>query len=348
MHGRLYQLMVRSARPVYEKFGNLLWRRNSSSVHQRWIYSQQITLSVKGFSSVKDDNVAFEPNKSMGIKCENILQYLKVEWLKINKLEPLKSDVAERISRILLHHNAPEALIGRLILENPLILQKPVKQFEECTGTLIEYGFNGGQLVNILPAFLRNTPSKKSLTVVLNTIRSFGFTDEEIPKMFSKYPQLFLLEESELTNRYNNLQMILPMTQLKTMIYNCPNMLLHSIASTMEKYDYIVHEMGLNDKDISHSKVFHHSIEHIRVRHTLLLRAGLYEKPKPDGTTKNIINPRLRRIVDTTDLEFAHKIADVALEDYWCFRNVLSVELDHLTNDDVDSDDEYLSSYKRK
>lgn len=105
--------------------------------------------------------------------------------------------------------------------------------------------------------------------------------------------------------------------------------------------------MGVTDyKEILKAKIFKHSYEHIRLRHLLLERLGLYQVPDKHGKTK-IRNPSLCRIIDSTDKRFASSCANISVEQLKTFAEMLKEEKleeddENFTDDEdgnLDSDD---------
>lgn len=98
--------------------------------------------------------------------------------------------------------------------------------------------------------------------------------------------------------------------------------------------------MGVTDyKEILKAKIFNYTHEHIRLRHLVLERLGLYQVPDKHGRTK-IRNPSLCRIVDSTDKRFATACAGISLEEYNAFSESLKAEIAEKEEDELQSDED--------
>lgn len=87
-----------------------------------------------------------------------------------------------------------------------------------------------------------------------------------------------------------------------------PNVLVDDIRSIREKVSYILNDMEADETDLVKSGVLGLPIIKIKSRHMLLVRLGLYKKRNWKASTMNMNkNPRLFRIMDSGDDEFASK-----------------------------------------
>ena len=93
------------------------------------------------------------------------------------------------------------------------------------------------------------------------------------------------------------------------------------------KFQYVFFRMGITDNaEMTQAKIFKYPLAHIRCRHLALERLGLYAPPDNRGcfSTKN---PKLTRIVDSTDNRFAEKVADISVEELQAFGRTLLEEV---------------------
>ncbi len=114
------------------------------------------------------------------------------------------------------------------------------------------------------------------------------------------------------------------------------------------RFQYVHFCMGITDgKELVHGKIFRYPLDHIRCRHIMLERMGLYKAPDKHKIN-SAKNPQLQVIIDTTDKRFCHKVAArISEEDYEIFKRNLREELkergmegDGGMSDDLTSDDE--------
>lgn len=131
-----------------------------------------------------------------------------------------------------------------------------------------------------------------------------------------------------------------------------PNVLVEDITLFKKKYNYIQGVMNVDVSDAVKSGIFSHSIDKIRNRHLLMVRLGIYKKrPKNLNPMDPNKNPRMHRIVDSTDEMFAKKICGISLLEFETFVALHSRELrnkrqktgrwqvDNLDDSDIESSD---------
>ena len=85
--------------------------------------------------------------------------------------------------------------------------------------------------------------------------------------------------------------------------------------------------MGITENsEMTQAKIYKYSLDHIRCRHLALERLGLYAAPDNRGrfSTKN---PKLTRMVDSSDSRFAEKVAQISVEELHAFARTLLEEV---------------------
>lgn len=107
-----------------------------------------------------------------------------------------------------------------------------------------------------------------------------------------------------------------------------PNLLTDNITTFQAKYNYLSGVMKVDVTDAVKSGVFAYSMRKIRTRHMMLVRLGLYkQRTKSFNELDPNKNPRMARIMDTTDEEFATKICNISLLEYETFEELYRREL---------------------
>ena len=115
--------------------------------------------------------------------------------------------------------------------------------------------------------------------------------------------------------------------QLERALPRSPRLLVDNMHAIRYKYAYVYMLMGLDAKEMCVTRLFMHSIEHIRARHLFVARAGFYDRPDKKGATR-CHNPRLVHIVDSGLDEFLRLCTRSLMtrDDYRAFCDYLSEE----------------------
>lgn len=132
-----------------------------------------------------------------------------------------------------------------------------------------------------------------------------------------------------------------------------PNVLVEGTAAFDEKIKYLWGVMKIEMTDAVKSGVFSYSIRKLRTRHMMMVRLGIYkERPKNYNPLDPNKNPRMARIIDSTDEEFANKICGISLFEYETFCELYAREMrnmrqktgdwhvDNLSDDELEDDSE--------
>lgn len=103
--------------------------------------------------------------------------------------------------------------------------------------------------------------------------------------------------------------------------------------------------MGVKQAEMVKCKLFRHTLEEVRNRHTFLERRGLYQTPDKKGQT-SIVNPKLDSILNVDQDTFITSVARASAEEYEVFQRLLAREwreegLKHSTDAHHDDEDYY-------
>jgi mTERF domain-containing protein len=136
---------------------------------------------------------------------------------------------------------------------------------------------------------------------------------------------------------------------IKNIILKTPMILTEPINEIKVKYDYVQDVMGIPREAMGKSNFLFYDFSHIYCRHQFLFRAGKYQRQDPRKYDKRIdVNPSLRSIMDTSDRDFAEKVAGLTREEYSTFVQMCDIEMEHgegidsidVEDDSDDSDDD--------
>lgn len=189
------------------------------------------------------------------------------------------------------------------------------------------------------PPILRFQPKK--LTNALESWRGCQFTNSQYIQLFVQCPELLEFDnENELRSRIVNIKMFAERTKnVWRLLMASPDIMTDSPKVVEAKANYLQKEMKVDVSDAVKSGVFSHSLTKLKCRHMLLVRLGIYkEKSKNADPLDPNKNPRVARIIDTPDAEFAAKICGISIAELHAFYSLYRRELEEQEDLEEDSD----------
>lgn len=205
-------------------------------------------------------------------------------------------------------------------------------------------------MINIYPMMVRFPPQKLYQRFEMWHVCSF--TPTQMFQLFSECPEFFDFDdEVALRNR---------LAELKTYVHtdknvwrlfmSAPNVLTDKLEIFLKKADYLEKNMQVDFTDAVKSGVFASPLNTIKCRHMLLVRLGIY-KPKNKKTSElsTTKNPRMTRIIDSTDEYFANELCGISLAELTAFNALYTRELQEKEDEEkekaMNSDDGSDSDY---
>lgn len=211
----------------------------------------------------------------------------------------------------------------------------PAEQWEKSFNTLRTVGFNATRFAHMAsqnPKILIKTEDK--LTTAINQWRGFNFGEKQTLQLLERYPELLDVRNFHLASA--NLGVINRFVGQKNgykVLRNSPNVATEQTELLKEKIEYLQDIMRVDPVEVYKSDVFSYDLLRIKTRHMFLERLGMYfKKKKGDKNEAHEINknPRLSKIVDSSDKRFATKICHVTLEEYETFVDIYKEEIDKI------------------
>lgn len=219
---------------------------------------------------------------------------------------------------------------------------------------------------------------RRSVETVYKALENNGFTHENCSKIITTHPQVLSLrkeqieyrlqiwnmakfsrtqyydlfvqcpeildfdDEKMITKRYTQLQSIVATPKnVWRILMSSPNVLVDDIRSTEAKVNYVVEEMMADVTDLVKSGVLGLPLDKIKTRHMLLVRLGLYKKRNLKASELNTNkNPRLFRIMDACDEEFAIKTCGISMKELNAFNELYERELEEKRQEELDYDED--------
>lgn len=266
------------------------------------------------------------------------------QWTSISNYSTRKQSNKNALISDLLKQNGQVAEYGEIALKNTFAVLEQV-------------GFGGSHIIEMIstyPPLLRFQP--KDLANRLEMWHCYQFSRPHYYNLFIERPELLECDDEQyLKDRNCKLQSFAWTSKnIWRLLVQSPNVLFDDMKSINEKVDYIFEEMQCDMTDLVKSCALALPLEKIKSRHMLLVRLGIYKKVnKKASVLSNDKNPRLIRIMDSSDREFAKKICHVTEGELEVFYEYYQKELEAIEKEkiqyeedtdeeyDEDSDDEY-------
>lgn len=208
---------------------------------------------------------------------------------------------------------------------------------------LKQYDFKSSELLEIVdsnPDVLN--VNRHNLHKCMTAWNNFRFDDKKLRQLFVFQPCCLLMDEKQILSRIPKLLAFVGNKQnrILELISYSPNVLFDNWDHIESKLDYILLDMELGPTQFVTTSVLSSTLFDIKCRHNFLIKLGMYKKRDPKSNTNQISeNPSLKRIIETSDKQFAVKVAGVTAEEFFVFKSLFKKQL-HEKNKD-DSDHEY-------
>lgn len=250
------------------------------------------------------------------------------------------------------------ALVAELVGNSPAIAEYGQAYAVRTFEVLQTAGFGPDEcahIINQYPKILRF--QRNDLENRLEIWKVCQMSRTQYFHLFTEQPMLLECDdEAYLVKRWCNLQKFAWTSKnIWRLLIQSPNVLFDSMSSIDEKVDYILENMEADMTDLVKSGSLALPIEKIKARHVLLQRLGIYKKRNRKASVLDANkNPRLTRIMDSSDQEFARKHCGISTGELDVFYEFYERELKELEkerheyeentdteSDKEDSDEEY-------
>lgn len=171
---------------------------------------------------------------------------------------------------------------------------------------------------------------------------SCQFTKTQFYDLFIQCPELIEFNDpNALSKRLGQLRSIVSTPKnIWRLLMASPNVLVDNFQSIQTKVDYVTKDMEADVTDLVKSGTLGLPLKKIKTRHMLLVRLGIYKKRnfKASELSSNK-NPRLFRIMDVDDEEFASKTCKISFKELEAFSDLYERELEEIKESEIDYDD---------
>ncbi|XP_039343450.1 transcription termination factor 4, mitochondrial isoform X3 [Mauremys reevesii] len=193
---------------------------------------------------------------------------------------------------------------------------------------LLLLGLDANSTLKVLqksPEVLRMTAQQ--LRHRADYLRRLDLGEGNLQRVVSHCPSIFTLswKKIDAVVRVFKEKCIFTVDQVTEILHRCPNVLLEEPNDLEYKFQYVYFRMGVKHKAVVKSGLFQTPIAEVKNRHIFLERLGLYQTPDKKGQTQ-IVNPKLKEIVQVSEGDFLAKIAHSSLEEFEVFKKLLARE----------------------
>ncbi|XP_074860125.1 transcription termination factor 4, mitochondrial isoform X2 [Carettochelys insculpta] len=213
----------------------------------------------------------------------------------------------------------------------------------EALAPLSALGFSSAQAVQLVGLQPRLAPARR-LAVVCELLL-LGLDAAAALAALRRDPAVLSISAQQLRQRAAALRKLgLAEGSLQRVVSHCPalftlpgkkidaavRVLREKCLFTVDQYVYF--RMGVKHKAVVKSGLFQTPIAEIKNRHIFLERLGLYQTPDKKGQTQ-IVNPKLKEIIQVSEGDFLANIAHSSLEEFEVFKRLLAREEEEVDQD---------------
>jgi hypothetical protein len=194
---------------------------------------------------------------------------------------------------------------------------------------LQEYGLEGKNLCTTLKTHEDWTQlNRNRMRDLCELFRTLSIKPSIYMPIIAQNPQILSPNERQLVARLNELRFFFTNTHIERLLPRSPHILTTSSLDAFRyKFNYVFTLMGIEQREMSSTRLFDCDMQFVRERHLFLERAALYERPNKKNSA-NRINPKLAYILEPNLKEYLRICARglFQVDDYTIFCDYLSHE----------------------
>ncbi|VDK72726.1 unnamed protein product [Litomosoides sigmodontis] len=158
----------------------------------------------------------------------------------------------------------------------------------------------------------------------MEVLDSYGFHDEKLREAICSCPALlFAHKSSNLAQNAENLFSHFSKNEFYSLLKSSPEILLGNTNETEDKIEYIYCYMLMEGEDFANcTNLAQISLEELIDRHEFLMKTGIYKTPDKKRPQLKMKNPKLKKILDSSEEQFVKRIAHVSIEEWHLFREL--------------------------
>lgn len=190
------------------------------------------------------------------------------------------------------------------------------------------------------------------------------FSRPQYYQLFVQCPELLEFDDDHaISKRFGQLMSIVSTPKnVWRLLMASPNVLIDDSDAIVQKIDYVLRKMEADVTDLVKSGTLGLPLKTIQLRHVLMQRLGLHKKRNwKESELSTNKNPRLFRMMDSGDEEFARKVCGISMKEFQAFCDLYERELKELADEhddyeqvesdseeEWDSDDEEFDARENK
>ncbi|PIC54879.1 hypothetical protein B9Z55_003950 [Caenorhabditis nigoni] len=223
-------------------------------------------------------------------------------------------------SEFLLDANTKNASLFKTVVSQPAVSFEIIE-------TLVNVGYvtfeDAIRLLAIFPSDLLRHGAA-NITSNIEALSASGIsTPRSIASAIKRCPPLlFARDPQEMQRLAHEIGGFFSRKQASHLISRCPQILLKPIEEIEEKYEYIFYQMGVESEDVAEciGWIDELSLDDMVDRHKFLLATGKFTTPDPKRPQIRLENPKLQRILDSNEEDFAVNVARVTMEEWVVYK----------------------------
>lgn len=213
---------------------------------------------------------------------------------------------------------------------------------------LRQYNFKSSELLEMVDANpdILNI-NRNSLHKCMCAWTNFRFDDKKLKQLLVAQPSCLLLDEKSILSRIPTLLAYVGKkhNRLLELISYSPNVMFDKWKYLEPKLDYVLLNMEFGPTQFVTTTVMSSTLFDIKCRHHFLLKLGMYKTRDPKANLNEATgNPSLKKIIETSDKQFAVKVAGVTAEEFFVFKKLFKKQLDD-EEKHIDEDDSYANDH---
>lgn len=243
--------------------------------------------------------------------------------------------------------------------------RKNPKVVHQVTQAFLKAGFtqdNCTKIIDTYPNILSIHP--KDIEYRLEIWTKCQFSRPQYYQLFVQCPELLEFDDDHaISKRFGQLMSIVSTPKnVWRLLMSSPNVLIDDSDVIVQKIDYVLRKMEADVTDLVKSGTLGLPLKTIQLRHVLMQRLGLHKKRNwKESELSTNKNPRLFRMMDSGDEEFARKVCGISMKEFQAFCDLYERELKELADEhddyeqiesdseeEWDSDDEEFDARENK
>lgn len=235
------------------------------------------------------------------------------------------------------------AALNIIFQEHPTVKYIDLMQWTKYFKLMDLYNFTIQEsllMIRSYPDILKISEEKlnRSLELWYNVILK-----NEFAKIVILYnPQFLVLEPKRVKQRLGLIHSLASgdKRSIVVSLLRCPNIMFESSQAVTDKFNFLLENWRYEPKEVLRCSALSKSRDFLQLRLSLLEKCGVFRMPylypwkKKKAETMKHDNPKLYKICDWNDKDFAEKIASISLEEYQVYSELFEETLELHSDDD--------------